>query len=335
VDHGELTPGDQDEVLRDFATRARDASRREQIDQDARTVITALTDARIDVLLLKGAALARTLYRREETRTYGDADLLVRPSALHRARETLVGLGYRSVEAVRGIDNLAGVLHAENWSRLRLDSSLGNLTIDLHHRLAGCDAPPEAVFDRLFASRAPIELAGSTVYTLDRAGLTLHLVLHLAHHGPADLKAAGDLERGLERWPVETWREAAALALELDAVDSFAAGLSLIPAGAELLANLGLAASAGRLWTIHNRGLRPRGTFHLQAWKEAPGISARLSLTRRALFPPRAWIRWEYPWSAPGGPRLALAYALHVGRAPTWALRAWWYRRRVRAAARG
>ena len=330
---GDLTPGAGDDALRDFASRARDASRREEIDRDASTAVTALTEAGVDVLLLKGAALARTLYRHGETRTYGDADLLVRPSAIDRARQTLTGLGYRSIEELKGIDDVAGVLHAENWSRL--DPSLGNLTIDLHRRLAGCDAPAESAFDLLFARRAPVELGGRAVYTFDEPGLALHVALHVAHHGPADLKATADLERGLERWPVETWREAAGLASELEAVESLATGLALIPSGVWLLAQLGVAPSASRLWGIENRRRRPRGTFHLEAWHEASGASARLSVLRRALFPPPAWIRWEYPWAGKGAVRLGLAYTLHVVRAPRWALRAWRYARRARAAEGG
>ena len=328
----ELTPAAGDHALHAFAVRAHDASKRERIDQNANATVQALTEAGVDVLLLKGAALAQTLYRREETRGYGDTDLLVRPSAVKFAGQILTGLGYRSVEEVKGIDDLAGVLHAETWSRV--DPREGNLTIDLHHRLVGCEAPEEAAFDVLFGRRATVELGDGTVYAPDRAGLALHLALHLAHHGPGDLKAAADLERGLERWPVETWSEAAAIASELEAVESFAAGLALTDPGDRLLAALGLEAPGARLWAIQNRKLRPRGTFHLEAFREAAGARARLGLIRRSLFPPRAWIRWEYRWAARGRLPLAIGYARHIARAPGWATRAWRYARAARRAGR-
>jgi hypothetical protein len=329
----DLRRGRDERALHEFAARARNSSGREQIDRDALTALQALTEAGVDVLLLKGAALAGNLYRHKEARGYADADLLVRPSAVAWAGQILAGLGYRSVDEVRGVEDVAGSIHAETWSRRTPERGL--MAIDLHRRLAGCAGPEDSAFDVLFARREPVVLAGRMVHGLDQTAMALHLALHIAQHGPGDVKAAADLERGLERWRVETWREAAALASELDAVESFAAGLALTSSGARMLAQLELEPSGARLWAIQNRASRPRGTFHLQAFTEAAGASVKLSLIRRALLPPAAWIRWEYSWAGRGGLRLAIAYALHIARAPSWALRAWRYARRARMAGRG
>src|SRR5437868_2321800 len=104
--------------LEEFAARARMVARRARIDQEAAAAVRTLEDADIHVLLLKGPALARTLYREGEHRGYVDIDLLVAPSSLGRAREVIGALGYRNVSELQGIDDVAGILHGEAWARL-------------------------------------------------------------------------------------------------------------------------------------------------------------------------------------------------------------------------
>jgi hypothetical protein len=314
-------------ALQEFAVRSRTVARQSEVDAAAVTALDALNAAGVDALLLKGVALARTLYRSDEHRGYYDVDLLVAPVDLAAAGGALAGLGYTNVSESRGIDDLAGILHAEVWSRLVPD--FGNLLIDLHWRLDGCEAAPEIAWNALRARRAFIELDGHRVPTLDHSGLALHLALHTAQHGSADLKAVGDLNRGLERWSPEIWKQAAQLAHELRATEAFAAGLRLVPVGAVLARELRLPAADALLWAIAHRDTRPRGSFHLQTLTEARGLRGRAKVLRRSLLPTRAWIIWEHRWAARGGPQLLAAYGLHILRSPAWAAKAWLYRRRA------
>jgi Uncharacterised nucleotidyltransferase len=317
--------------LGEFAVRSRTVARRTRADAEAVRVLDALTRAGVDALLLKGAALARILYHPDEARGYYDVDLLVVPGELRVAGQAIAGLGYRNINELRGIDDVAGSLHAEVWSALV--DGLGNLLIDLHWRLDGCQASPEAAWKVLKARRAFTDLGGRRVPTLDQTGLALHLALHAAQHGPGDLQAVGDLERGLERWPRDTWRQAALLAHELWATEAFAAGLRLVPAGAALARQLRLPPADPLLWAIAHRDTRPRGTFHLDAFAQASSLRERTDVLRRALLPSPAWIRWEYRWAGEGRARPLVAYIIHIGRAPFWAARAWRFRRRARRAA--
>ena len=166
--------------------------------------------------------------------------------------------------------------------------------------------------------------------TLDQVALALHAALYAAQHGTGDIKTMGDLDRGLHRWPPETWRQASKLAADLGAVEAFAAGLALVPAGAALARELRLPAADRLLWEIAHRDARPRGTFHLDAFAHAATQRERIDVLRRSLFPRRAWIAWEYPWARGRPIRMAAAYVRHVARAPAWALRAARYRRRAR-----
>jgi hypothetical protein len=318
--------GRQTGALEDFAVRAPQAARRARLDAALVEVLDACAEVGVEPLLLKGAALARTLYRSDESRGYFDVDLLVAPQDLSAVGQVLYGMGYRNVTELQGVDDVAGILHAQMWSSLVPE--FGNLTVDLHWQLYGCEAPPQVVWRTLSARQMLIDVAGRRVRTLDRPGLALHLALHVAQHGPDDLKAAADLNRGLERWSPEIWHQAAELAGELAAVEAFAAGLRLVPGGDLVARRLDLPAADALLWQIAHRGERPRGTFHIQAFTEARGFRQRMNLLRRSLLPTRAWIVWEHPQAGKSRLRLFAAYCAHILRAPVWAARAWRFRRR-------
>ena len=314
--------------LDEFAVRARAAARRSRIDAETVRVLDACAAVEVEPLVLKGIALVRTLYRSDERRGYVDIDLLVAPEDVPAVGRALGDLGYRSVTELQGVDNVGGYLHADMWSRMVTD--FGNLTVDVHWRLEGCEASPGTVWRALSANPTLIDLGGRRVRAPNRPGLALHLALHAAQHGPEDRKAIGDLERGLERWPPETWRSAAGLAVELRAVNAFAAGLRLAPGGDEVARRLDLPAADAVMWEKADPSDRPRGAFHLRAFADAHGVSERLGILRRSLLPKRAWIEWNYPWATTSRYRLIAAYCLHMLRAPLWAARAWQFRRRGR-----
>ena len=321
--------------LDEFVARVRNVPRQAELDAAAVEVLDAFESIGVESLLLKGPALAGTLYVvAGEHRGYCDVDLLVALEDLPRARSALAELGYTRLTDLLGIENVGGVLHAEAWERRseRLDRQ--PLVIDLHWRLAGCEAPAPLVWGALAPRRALIELGGRRAAVLDRVGLAMHLATHAAQHGPDDLKTLADLTRGLERWPIEVWRSAASLAAALDGTAAFAAGLRLLPSGAKRADELGLPSTEELDWAIRNRDARPRGTFHLQALARARGARGRLGVLRSSLFPTRNWIANEYLWVAGSRGRLVAAYAAHLLRAPAWAARAWRYRRRQRRAGR-
>lgn len=314
-------------VLEGFAARAREGARRPGLDAAAAEAFDALEAAGVDALLLKGPALARRLYRPGELRTYYDVDLLASPGDLTAVGSVLSALGYMNISESDGVVDVAGVLHAQVWSRW--DPGVGTVTIDLHWRLAGCQAPPATVWTAIRRQRSAIDLGVRKVPTLAAPALALHVALHAAQHGPSDLKAMDDLERGLARWPAETWPQAAALAREVQATEAFAAGMRLLAAGVALADQLGLPPAEVELWMISHRSQRPRGVFHLEALAKATNVRARIGVVRHALLPTCAWIAGTYPWAAGGRCRLLAGYALHVLRSPVWAVRAWRFSRRA------
>jgi hypothetical protein len=324
-----------DPRLDDFVARARVLRQREVLDRAAVAALAALECADVDAVLLKGPALARRLYAEGEVRGYSDIDLLIPRQGLAPARDVLTQLGYARADAVFGIDDVAGILHSEVWSRPgERERRSGPIMIDLHWRLDGCEAADDLMWEALAATRDSIELQGTEAPVLGEDGLALHVALHAAQHGPGDVKAMGDLARAVERWPADLWRRAARLAEAVHGVPAFAAGLRLVPEGTRLADELGMAPTPELDWKIQTRDVRPRGTFHIQAWGEAEGLGRRLDVVRRSLFPTRRWIEWEFRWAADGRARLALGYACHILRAPLWAIRAGRYLVRARRAGR-
>lgn len=312
-------PADRRLALNDFAARSRHAQRRAQLDQAAAEAIVALDGAGVEALLLKGAGLAQALYGPDRERAYFDIDLLVAPDSLPTVDSVLSELGYRNIMKDQGIDDLTGVVHAALWTRL---GEFGNVSLDLHWKLAGCDASAETIWTALRRDAVFRQLGDWRVLTSSEVGFALQVALHLAQHGRSDAKAVADLRLALISWSAGVWEQAAALASELDALETFAAGLRLLPEGEIAADALKLGTGEQVLWDLEHRESRPRGTFHLDALSRAVTFRQRLAILRRALFPPTEWIRWEMPWASRSPAALAAGYLVHLLRTPRWALRA-------------
>lgn len=309
-------------LLVEFARRVRPADSGQQLDATAAEVMGGFDDAGVGSVLLKGPVLARLLYEPEEERHYADIDILIEPAALERARRVLHESGYLSINERLGIRDVGGALHSEPWLA-------GEVMIDLHWRLAGAEAPAQAAWEALSATRTPIDVAGRRVAGLGRPALALHIATHAAQHGSSHTPGLRDLELALERWSPQVWTDAAEMASAIGATRAFAAGLQVVAAGRALARDLGLPDRTELDWVaVHDSG-RPRGTFHLKEFAEAGSLAARVDLLRRAVLPPRRWIIWQHPWARRGAPLLIVAYAAHVMRAPLWAARAWRFSRRA------
>jgi hypothetical protein len=303
------------------------------VDAVAAEVLDAFDRAGVDALLLKGQALGLLLYAPGEHRGYSDVDLLVAPHQFDAAGEVLVRLGYVNTDAAKEIDDVGGIVHGQTWT-CSAPASMQQPTVDVHRWLPGARVAAEIAWHALSSRRTWIEVGGRTTAVLDRAGQALQLATHAAQHGPAFVKHTDELALALARWPPEVWEAASTLADEVGAVEAFAAGLRLVPAGSALAGRLALPSTAELGWTIQHRHGRPRGTFHLRALADAETWGERLQILRRSLFPRRAWIIQQHSWARGSRLRLLAAYGFHLLRAPVWATRAWMFRRRGQRAAR-
>ena len=287
---------------------------------DAATVkvVAALGEAGVRAVLLKGPAIARRLYAPGQRR-YGDVDLLIAPGAQGQAQAVLRGLGYApdpqghtafgsapaaTRESHRRAPGIAP--HATVWLKP------GHAAVDLHVSFHGLRADPALVWEALSATSERLKLGGGAVDVLELPEQALVIALH-AHVDASRLGGAGshaseDLRRALAQLPLETWARALDRARQLEAEGAFVAGLSLEDAGAEVARQIGAGPPL-------ERRANPAPARFLDAWLQAPGARAKLSLGVGLLLPAPDYLVARWPFARRGRLGLAAAYGLHACRA--------------------
>ena len=274
-------------------------------------VVPALRDAGIRCILLKGPATAARLYDDPLERPYEDADLLIEPSRFEDARNVLKRLGFAPVAVEVSPHQPAH--HDETWRR--------EATVELHHTLSGIAVSPMRAWAELSRTTDRLQVGEVEVEFLPPAGQALMVVLHAAHHGVAAAGAArDDLVRAVERLPLETWEEAAALARRVDADAAFGAGLRLIEEGRELAARIG--AGEDRSVEAELRAASAPHMAEMLHWLRHGDAGARqkAALVLRKAVPPVEWMRATWPEKTATRTGLALAYVRRplalLGRVP-------------------
>jgi hypothetical protein len=139
-----------------------------------RTVEQVLADAGVELMVLKGIALAFASYPNPGLRPMDDMDLLVRPSDARRALDALGRAGWRA--AVAHPERVLRVVHGAELQR-------GDDRLDLHGHLfqgslhAGLDA-------RRWARSVLLELADGPLRVLDPTDQLLHVMIHGVESDP-------------------------------------------------------------------------------------------------------------------------------------------------------
>jgi hypothetical protein len=293
------------------------------IDVVTAEVASALREEGIRSIVLKGPSIHRLLYRDGAPRPYCDSDVLVAPDHLGAAGAALRTLGFERV--TKG--EAPHWAHEQRWARRRDGTRL-----ELHWTVVGVEAEPAELWRTFTASTETVVVGGTEIEVLDPAAIAFQVALHAAQHGPARSQSISDLERALDQLGEPTWRAAAALADALQATETFAAGLRLLPAGATLAANLGLDTRKSVQIAVFSSAAPPM-TAGLVQLARTRGTWRKLSLMARELVPSRFVIQRWWPPARRGGLWLLAAYV----RRPFWllvrlgpALLAW--RRAVRGA---
>ncbi len=132
---------------------------------EAATAIRALSDAGVDTCLLKGAALAVTVYDEPALRPMSDVDILVPPTELNLAVAALQGAGFQTSSPFGPAERAEA--HAAGFTNLTYGS------IDLHWR--SLDVAASAAGDLgLWAASRPAVLGGAATRVPAFTDLLLH-----------------------------------------------------------------------------------------------------------------------------------------------------------------
>jgi hypothetical protein len=282
-----------------------------RVDSITVEIVRALRADGVEPILLKGPAIANWLYEELGDRIYYDSDLLVSARDLPAAETTLRRIGF-------GPGQRGWLSKSRDWSR-------GGESVDVHTSLYGVGTDDGTAWTLLSADAPLMDIDGTEVRTLRLSARTFHLATHAAQHDDWFSAPKEDIKRALAIVPTETWRQAAALAHQLRATGTFAAGLRR--AGAtELLAELGLedvpTPAAAALFSA-----TPTPTaLGISQLAAAGSLGGRIAVLARGVAPRPDYMRVHYALARRSSAGLVAAYVLrlvHLSRHLPSGIRAW------------
>ncbi|MGH2554330.1 MAG: nucleotidyltransferase family protein [Actinomycetota bacterium] len=272
-------------------------------------VATELHAGDVEFVVLKGPALAHTVYPNPSWRYFGDLDLLVRGGDWPKACTILESLGYR-----RGLPEPRGGFD-QRFGKASEFRRQGGIEVDLHRTLVvgpfGLWIEP----DILFEATTELLLWDQTHRRLDDTLLQLHACVHaslgwwpplmmpvrdvaqVAHCAQVDWEALADRAA---RWKL---RAVVRHALQT-ASETLEVGL---PAGADKLVAYTPSRKEHRALQGYVTDRRKRGGTAVATLKAIPGLTAKVAFLRALIFPNREflaarsgsarsyWRRWAIP----------------------------------------
>jgi hypothetical protein len=293
---------------------------------DLARTLSACASAGVDVLVIKGAALACTVYPEPWLRPREDTDLLVRASDAVRAGAVLAAGGYRRVPRQSGRIVTNQQLYVRTASAHR-DA------VDLHWKIA--DPAPFADLlssEALFATAVDAAVSSSSTARVPSRGHALLLACwhRAAHHRDAErLLWLYDMHLLAGALDDADRRTVMAIAAGTRTVDVCRDALTLVARHFEsepartLLASLPPASgSADTPASSYLRADARKVDLLVADLRSLPGWRSRLRLVREHLFPPAAYMRETHPGASPV--RLPYLYARRIASGA----RRWFHRPR-------
>lgn len=204
--HRQLTRAEADvpvnaaRQLKSLTLRHREANRIR--DRALTGILQALAERGVEVLVLKGAALAHLVYDPPGLRPMSDVDILVAPDRLEDAAEAVRSLGYQeSSRAETGPDHH----HLPALSRL-LDGL--SISVEIHHDAMAQDNIGSIRLDRLAGPPREFHINGTAARALGHVDMLRHLWRHaLQPRGTTKLGSALDIMLYASRFQDEIdWR---------------------------------------------------------------------------------------------------------------------------------
>ncbi|GGB69979.1 2-nitropropane dioxygenase [Knoellia flava TL1] len=241
-------------------------------------------DSGVDLLHVKGPSVDDRLAGGE--RQSIDADVLVRPSHVHRLLSAMHGHGWTTMyrfEDGSAFEHASTLVHAVL------------APVDVHRSFPGVDGG-EAAFDRLWADRHVSDIAGVACPVPSLAAQRLLLIVHAARAGAL---ASPDVRRSWDEATDEEREELLALARDVGAEVALAAGTGRLG---------GFTDRPGHdLWRVLSTRETSRARILLARVRAAPTRRAKVRTTIHLLVPNRR--RMERRLGRPPTPReLAAAY---------------------------
>lgn len=260
---------------------------------DLRDVLDLLDENDVDALIVKGSALAYSLYPSPDLRPRGDTDLLIAAERRDRARDALLAHGFR--ETISSGDELA--LFQAIFTRT--DAAGLAHTYDVHWAIANTPVFADVLrFDELRARAVALPALGTNARTISDVDALLYACVHrVAHHHDSDrLIWLADIHLLRDRMTAEDearfWRLAAerrVIGVCIRSIEKAREWFGGAPhrAAATLDAATLARAEASRSFLKRNRR---RGAMLAQDLGALRGWRARATRLRQLAFPPAAFM---------------------------------------------
>ena len=271
------------------------------VQREMRTVLDALAASGVTALVIKGSALAFTVYAKPWLRPRTDTDFLVPYSHVPAATRVLEGCGYARCDAIS-----TGAFVSHQIAFERTDSHGAYHVIDLHWKVANPQVVADALpFDVLWDDAQTAPALGPVARVPSLVGSLLLACIHrLAHHQGHDrLIWLYDLKLLSAALSAEGWGD-----LRRRAIECGVAGLCLdglqqakMRLGASLPAEIEAALIAAaphessRMYLagpVRKRDVLVSDLSALGTWR------ARMQLVREHLVPAPAFMRKRYGTTA-------------------------------------
>lgn len=267
-------------------------------------VLRRLADAGIDVILLKGAALAEAVYNNLALRPMGDFDLLVHEADVEGALDVLIASGYQRPYG----EFRPGFIRAfRNQIMMSKAGDAETRPIEIHWRLLAPLHYQRAIpSDWLWQTACPARLGAAPVRILSPEAQVLHLSGHLLQHGgseKANARQLYDLAEVIVLYQAHIdWDAVLARAQAYDLVLPLQEALTrahelwclpLPPEVWERLQRLEPSSGEQRAYAL----LAGRERVARKLWgglASIPGWGARLRYVWGNLFPSAAYMRGQY-----------------------------------------
>lgn len=143
--------------------------------QQLSEVLKHLQRGGIEIIVLKGAYLAKTVYQSEALRVFGDIDLLVKKADLDPTEKILLEMGYGPTKRPSIKAQCAMSHHLEPFIKK------GAFPIEVHWTLFDHKLPFKNRVDMLWEQTRPFTVASVQVLSLSPENLLFHLCVHTAY----------------------------------------------------------------------------------------------------------------------------------------------------------
>ncbi|MCE7982690.1 MAG: hypothetical protein DYG89_16015 [Caldilinea sp. CFX5] len=150
--------------------------RNHQLYQQLATLLTAFQRAQIEVIVLKGAYLAATVYENMALRTMGDLDLLVAPTALPATIALLTQFGYTPLTPIAPLEDYFTYAH-----HLPRFMKAGAPSVEVHWTITRPNHTYTIAVAPLRQRAQICQFGGVTGLALCPEDLLLHICLHATY----------------------------------------------------------------------------------------------------------------------------------------------------------